>query len=130
MAKKTVEPVEPIYRACEMLAEILSRTSSIENTLRILLYEQRAGYKPEDRQGWLNATELGKLAGMKASDVNQRLHKLNFLEGKPGKWALSRNGCSFGAVTQSPVLGKNSYQGYSIVWNPLVANFLKDGGKS
>ncbi|MBU9608224.1 hypothetical protein LGN12_13120 [Burkholderia multivorans] len=72
----------------------------------------------------LNATHLGKLLGLSAKATNQRLaqHGLQF-RNERDEWELTEAG---EAWAEAMPYSRNGHSGYQILWNPAVAELLKE----
>lgn len=72
----------------------------------------------------LNATQLGKLLGLSAKATNQHLarHGLQF-RNERDEWELTEAG---EAWAEAMPYSRNGHSGYQILWNPLVAERLKE----
>lgn len=72
----------------------------------------------------LNATQLGKLLGLSAKATNQRLaqHGLQF-RNERDEWELTESG---EAWAEAMPYSRNGHSGYQILWNPAVAEQLKE----
>ncbi|WP_410923930.1 Bro-N domain-containing protein [Pseudomonas aeruginosa] len=72
----------------------------------------------------LNATQLGKLLGLSAKATNQRLaqHGLQF-RNERDEWELTASG---EAWAEAMPYSRNGHSGYQILWNPAVAEQLKE----
>ena len=72
----------------------------------------------------LNATQLGRLLGLSAKATNQRLaqHGLQF-RNERDEWELTEAG---EAWAEAMPYSRNGHSGYQILWNPLVAERLKE----
>ncbi|WP_395140302.1 hypothetical protein [Schlegelella aquatica] len=72
----------------------------------------------------LNATQLGRLLGLSAKATNQRLaaHGLQ-LRNERDEWELTEAG---EAWAEAMPYSRNGHSGYQILWNPLVAERLKE----
>ena len=71
----------------------------------------------------LNATQLGKQLGLSARTVNQRLalHGLQ-ARNERDEWELTEPGRAWGEALP---FSRNGHSGYQILWNPGVADMLK-----
>lgn len=72
----------------------------------------------------LNATQLGRLLGLSAKATNQRLahHGLQF-RNERDEWELTEAG---EAWAEAMPYSRNGHSGYQILWNPAVAEVLKE----
>ncbi len=72
----------------------------------------------------LNATQLGRLLGLSAKATNQRLaaHGLQ-LRNERDEWELTEAG---EAWAEAMPYSRNGHSGYQILWNPAVAERLKE----
>ncbi len=72
----------------------------------------------------LNATQLGRLLGLSAKATNQRLahHGLQ-LRNERDEWELTEAG---EAWAEAMPYSRNGHSGYQILWNPAVAEQLKE----
>jgi hypothetical protein len=72
----------------------------------------------------LNATQLGKLLGLSAKATNLRLahHGLQF-RNERDEWELTEAG---EAWAEAMPYSRNGHSGYQILWNPAVAEQLKE----
>jgi len=72
----------------------------------------------------LNATQLGKLLRLSAKATNQRLaqHGLQF-RNERDEWELTEAG---EAWAEAMPYSRNGHSGYQILWNPAVAEQLKE----
>lgn len=72
----------------------------------------------------LNATQLGKLIGISAKATNQRLanYGLQFRNDRD-EWELTEAGESW---AEAMPYSRNGHSGYQILWNPAVAEQLKE----
>jgi len=72
----------------------------------------------------LNATQLGKLLGLSAKATNLRLahHGLQF-RNERDEWELTEAG---EAWAEAMPYSRNGHSGYQILWNPAVAQLLKE----
>lgn len=72
----------------------------------------------------LNATQLGRLLGLSAKATNQRLahHGLQ-LRNERDEWELTEAG---EAWAEAMPYSRNGHSGYQILWNPAVAEVLKE----
>ena len=72
----------------------------------------------------LNATQLGKLIGISAKATNQRLanYGLQFRNDRD-EWELTGAGESW---AEAMPYSRNGHSGYQILWNPAVAEQLKE----
>ncbi len=72
----------------------------------------------------LNATQLGKLLGITARSANQRLAARGFqLRNDRDEWELTEAG---EAWAEAMPYSRNGHSGYQILWNPAVADVLKE----
>ena len=71
-----------------------------------------------------NATQLGKLAGSSAKATNQRLALLGFqFRNERDEWELTDAGKAW---AEAMPYSRNGHSGYQILWNPAVAEQLKE----
>ena len=72
----------------------------------------------------LNVTQLGKLLGLSAKATNQCLaqHGLQF-RNERDEWELTESG---EAWAEAMPYSRNGHSGYQILWNPAVAEVLKE----
>ena len=72
----------------------------------------------------LNATQLGRLLGLSAKATNQRLaaHGLQ-LRNERDEWELTEAG---EAWAEAMPYSRNGHSGYQILWNPQVAEHLRE----
>jgi Prophage antirepressor len=72
----------------------------------------------------LNATQLGQLLGLSAKATNQRLaqHGLQW-RNERDEWELTEAGKAW---AEAMPYARNGHSGYQILWNPLVAERLKE----
>lgn len=71
-----------------------------------------------------NATQLGKLAGSSAKATNQRLALLGFqFRNERDEWELTDAGKAW---AEAMPFSRNGHSGYQILWNPAVAEQLKE----
>ena len=72
----------------------------------------------------LNATQLGRLLGLSAKATNQRLaqHGLQ-LRNERDEWELTEAGEVW---AEAMPYSRNGHSGYQILWNPAVAELLKE----
>jgi len=72
----------------------------------------------------LNATQLGKLLGITARATNQRLAARGLqLRNERDEWELTEAG---EAWAEAMPYSRNGHNGYQILWNPAVAELLKE----
>lgn len=72
----------------------------------------------------LNATQLGKLIGITARATNQRLAARGLqLRNDRDEWELTEVG---EAWAEAMPYSRNGHSGYQILWNPAVAELLKE----
>lgn len=72
----------------------------------------------------LNATQLGKLAGLSAKTTNLRLAALGLqYRNDRDEWELTEAG---EAWAQAMPYSRNGHSGYQILWNPAVAEQLRE----
>jgi hypothetical protein len=72
----------------------------------------------------LNATQLGKLLGITARATNQRLAARGLqLRNDRDEWELTEVG---EAWAEAMPYSRNGHSGYQILWNPAVAELLKE----
>lgn len=72
----------------------------------------------------LNATAIGKLLGPSAKATNQRLAANGFqVRNDRDEWELTEVGYAWG---EAMPYSRNGHSGYQILWNPAVAEELKD----
>ena len=65
-----------------------------------------------------NATEIGKILGMKAKDVNQLLKGRGFLEGIPGDYTLTDKGRQY-ANEKVCLRGNAGSARYGKIWSAI-----------
>ena len=71
-----------------------------------------------------NATQLGKLAGSSAKAANQRLALLGYqFRNERDEWELTDAGKAW---AEAMPFSRNGHSGYQILWNPAVAEQLKE----
>ena len=71
-----------------------------------------------------NATQLGKLAGSSAKAANQRLALLGLqFRNERDEWELTDAGKAW---AEAMPFSRNGHSGYQILWNPAVAEQLKE----
>lgn len=72
----------------------------------------------------LNATQLGRLLGLSAKATNQRLarHGLQF-RNERDEWELTEAGKAW---AEAMPYSRNGHSGYQILWNPQVAEHLRE----
>lgn len=63
----------------------------------------------------VNATELGRMIGLKAPEMNQLLKLEGFLEGQPGDYDLTAKGLEF-AIEHDHHRGTGGYPQYNAYW--------------
>jgi hypothetical protein len=72
----------------------------------------------------LNATQLGKQLGITARATNQRLSARGLqLRNERDEWELTEAG---EAWAEAMPFSRNGHSGYQILWNPAVAEQLKE----
>ena len=72
----------------------------------------------------LNATQLGKLLNRSAKCTNQLLAAIGFqLRNDRDEWELTEAG---EAWAEAMPYSRNGHSGYQILWNPAVADELKE----
>jgi len=72
----------------------------------------------------LNATQLGKLLGLSAKATNLRLaHRGLQFRNERDEWELTEAG---EAWAEAMPYSRNGHSGYQILWNPAVAEVLKE----
>ena len=72
----------------------------------------------------LNATQLGKLAGLSAKTTNLRLANLGLqVRNERDEWELTEIG---EAWAEAMPYSRNGHSGYQILWNPTVAQELRE----
>jgi hypothetical protein len=72
----------------------------------------------------LNATQLGKLAGLSAKTTNLRLSALGLqYRSDRDEWELTEAG---EAWAEAMPYSRNGHSGYQILWNPAVAEQLRE----
>jgi prophage antirepressor-like protein len=72
----------------------------------------------------LNATQLGKLAGLSAKTTNLRLAALGLqYRNDRDEWELTEAG---EALAEAMPYSRNGHSGYQILWNPAVAEQLRE----
>lgn len=72
----------------------------------------------------LNATQLGKLLGITARSTNQRLAARGLqIRNDRDEWELTEAG---EAWAEAMPYSRNGHSGYQILWNPAVAELLKE----
>jgi prophage antirepressor-like protein len=72
----------------------------------------------------LNATQLGKLLGITARATNRRLAARGLqLRNERDEWELTEAG---EAWAEAMPYSRNGHSGYQILWNPAVAELLKE----
>ena len=72
----------------------------------------------------LNPTQLGELAGMSARGVNQRLQSLGFqFKNDRDEWELTESGKTW---AEALPFSRNGHSGYQILWNPAVAEQMRE----
>lgn len=72
----------------------------------------------------LNATQLGKLIGISAKATNQRLARFGLqFRNDRDEWELTEAGESW---AEAMPYSRNGHSGYQILWNPAVAEQLKE----
>lgn len=72
----------------------------------------------------LNATQLGRLLGLSAKATNQRLAQHGLLwRNKRDEWELTEAGKT---LAEAMPYSRNGHSGYQILWNPRVAERLKE----
>lgn len=72
----------------------------------------------------LNATQLGKLVGLSAKTTNLRLANLGLqLRNERDEWELTEPG---EAWAEAMPYSRNGHSGYQILWNPSVAQELRE----
>jgi prophage antirepressor-like protein len=71
-----------------------------------------------------NATQLGKLAGVSAKSANQRLALLGFqFRNERDEWEITEPGKAW---AEALPFSRNGHSGYQILWNPAVAEQLRE----
>lgn len=72
----------------------------------------------------LNATQLGKLVGLSAKTTNLRLANLGLqVRNERDEWELTESG---EAWAEAIPYSRNGHSGYQILWNPSVAQELRE----
>ena len=72
----------------------------------------------------LNATQLGKLAGLSAKTTNLRLANLGLhVRNERDEWELTEIG---EAWAEAMPYSRNGHSGYQILWNPTVAQEMRE----
>jgi prophage antirepressor-like protein len=72
----------------------------------------------------LNATQLGKLVGLSAKTTNLRLANLGLqVRNERDEWELTETG---EAWAEAMPYSRNGHSGYQILWNPSVAQELRE----
>jgi prophage antirepressor-like protein len=72
----------------------------------------------------LNATQLGKLVGLSAKTTNLRLANLGLqVRNERDEWELTESG---EAWAEAMPYSRNGHSGYQILWNPSVAQELRE----
>ena len=72
----------------------------------------------------LNATQLGKLVGLSAKTTNLRLANLGLqVRNERDEWELTEPG---EAWAEAMPYSRNGHSGYQILWNPSVAQELRE----
>nr|WP_268838015.1 Bro-N domain-containing protein [Burkholderia sp. WTPI3] len=72
----------------------------------------------------LNATQVGQLLGISAKAANQRLaHRGLQMRNDRDEWELTNAG---EAWAEAMPYSRNGHSGYQILWNPAVAELLKE----
>ena len=72
----------------------------------------------------LNATQLGKLVGLSAKTTNLRLANLGLqVRNERDEWELTESG---DAWAEAMPYSRNGHSGYQILWNPSVAQELRE----
>ena len=72
----------------------------------------------------LNPTQLGELAGISARGVNQRLQSLGFqFKNDRDEWELTESGKTW---AEALPFSRNGHSGYQILWNPTVAEQMRE----
>ena len=72
----------------------------------------------------LNATQLGKLAGLSAKTTNLRLAALGLqYRNDRDEWELTESGESW---AEAMPYARNGHSGYQILWNPAVSDQLRE----
>ena len=72
----------------------------------------------------LNATQLGKLLGLSARTINQRLAAAGLqIRNERDEWELTEAGKAW---AEAMPYSRNGHSGYQILWNPRVAEQLKE----
>lgn len=72
----------------------------------------------------LNATQLGKLVGLSAKTTNLRLANLGLqVRNERDEWELTEVG---EAWAEAMPYSRNGHSGYQILWNPMVAQEMRE----
>ncbi len=72
----------------------------------------------------LNATQLGKLIGLSAKTTNLRLANLGLqVRNERDEWELTEIG---EAWAEAMPYSRNGHSGYQILWNPTVAQEMRE----
>jgi len=72
----------------------------------------------------LNATQLGKLVGLSAKTTNLRLANMGLqVRNERDEWELTESG---EAWAEAMPYSRNGHSGYQILWNPSVAQELRE----
>ncbi len=79
----------------------------------------------EGPQCALNATNLGKLAGLSPVATNKRLQQLGLqVKNARGEWELTEAGSAWAEAL--PYSADTGHSGYQVLWNPAVASKLRE----
>lgn len=72
----------------------------------------------------LNPTQIGELVGVSARSVNSRLQNLGFqFKNDRDEWELTESGKKW---AEALPYSRNGHSGYQILWNPVVADELRE----
>lgn len=106
------------------IAMAASLTCIQENTGLVIETLRRALPAANEPTCSHNATQLGKLAGSSAKAANQRLALLGLqFRNERDEWELTDAGKAW---AEAMPFSRNGHSGYQILWNPAVADELKE----
>lgn len=112
----TMSGVRPGIATAIMLANIELETGIDTESYRRLIPGETENIEA------LNATAIGKLVGVSAREVNQRLAALGLQErSERGEWALTEKGQTHGKAYP---YARNGHAGHQIMWQSSVTKLL------
>jgi prophage antirepressor-like protein len=116
MAK--VPGVKPGIMAAAVLACIQTNTGLTTEEIR------RALPASNEPIGSCNATKIGELLGVSARKANSLLAEQGLqIKNARGEWELTEQGTTLGEAIP---FSQNGHSGYQILWNPAVADELRE----